>query len=227
MRNVTVAAAGLLIFLVVAGAIYLQIISSARQTVTVWALTSSVVAGEQLNGGGGGNVRQVQIARGSDTWDYYLEDLAARSRRASHSMSTGTILFRSDVLEDDRALVTLSLKTLPPLRGGDSVDVYVLTGTTNTTIVGRGLPVESVSGTNCSILVPASDEPFWINLQAAQASLFVAKSKGIGLPQSSRPQSLTDSIAALSAGASGGVAALPLPTSPIATSPSPSPRRSP
>ena len=195
MRNVTVAAAGLLIFLVVAGAIYLQIITSARQTVTVWALSSSVVAGGQLNGSPGGNVRQVQVGRGSDSWDYFTGDLGAKARRASHGMSVGTLLFRSDVLEDDRALVTLSLKTLPPIRSGDSVDVYVLTGTTNTQMVGRGLPVESVSGTTCSILVPASDEPYWINLQAAQASMYIAKSTGIGVPQSTRPQSLSESIA--------------------------------
>jgi hypothetical protein len=225
MRNVTVAAAGLLIFLVVAGAIYLQILTSARQTVNVWAVSSSVTAGASLSVRDG-NVRQVQIVRGSDTWDYLIDDLGAKAVRASHAMNTGTILFKSDVLEEDRALVTLTLKTLPPLKSGDLVDVYVKTGTSNTTMIGRGLPVDSVKDTNCSIWVPASDEPYWVNLQAGDAALYVARSPGVGVAQSSQALTLTQSIQALnssSGGFGGGAVQLP----PIVASPSPSPRRSP
>lgn len=223
MRNVTVAAAGLLIFLVVAGAIYLQILTSARQTVTVWALSSPVPAGASISVRDG-NARQVQVARGSDSWDYLADDLSAKAVRASHAMNTGTLLFKSDVLDDDRALVTLTLKTKPPLKTGDLVDVYVKTGTNNTTMIGRGLPVESIKDTDCSVWVPAGDEAYWVSLEAGDAALYVARSPGIGVTQSSRALTLTESIQALN-GSSGGFGA-PVQGPPPA-SPSPSPRRTP
>src|SRR6266436_2204171 len=107
-RNVLVALVGLLVFLVVAGAVYLQIIVSARQADTVWAVTSSVTAGDELNGA---NARQVHIPRTGDTWDYFTGDLG--HARAAHDMAPGTVIFNSDILQGDLALVTLSLKTPP------------------------------------------------------------------------------------------------------------------
>jgi hypothetical protein len=74
-------------------------------------------------------------------------------------------------------------------------------------MVGRSLTVNQVSsGSNnnsIAVLVPAADEPHWINLQASNVSLFAARSSGIGVPQL-RAQSMQDAIAALSGGAASG-----------------------
>ena len=123
-RNVLVVAAGLLVFLVVAGAVYLQILVSARQTDAVWAVVNSVSAGDELSAR---NIRVVRIPRTGDDWDYYTGDLLQAHKRAVHQMAGGTLIFNSDVMEQEQALVTLSLKTAPPLtHAGEAVRMATL-----------------------------------------------------------------------------------------------------
>jgi len=215
-RGVVVALAGAVLFLVVAGAVYLEILVSARSTDPVWAVTRDVAAGDQLDST---DVRQVRLPRTGDSWSFYTGDLAATPRRAAHAMPAGTIVFNGDVVSEDQALVTLTLKTPPPLSHGARVDVYAqLNG--QTVIVGRGLVVDSVSGTACSLWVPTSDEPAWVTLAASNLSVYAARSSGIGVPQAARGQNAAEAIATLS-GSGAPLATLAPP------SPSPSPTRAP
>jgi hypothetical protein len=119
-RNVLVAGVGLLVFLIVAGAVYLQILNSASRSDTVWAVSRAVAAGDQLTGD---VVRQTHVPASGDTWDFYSGDLLAAHARASHDMAAGTIVFKKDVQTQDMALVTLSLRTPPPLTHGMTIDV--------------------------------------------------------------------------------------------------------
>jgi hypothetical protein len=213
-RNVPVALLGLLVFMVVAGAIYLQIWSSARQTDLVWTVTSSVAAGDELNGG---NVKQVVVPRSGESLDYYNGDLANAHRRASHDMTTGTLVFRSDFQSQDMALVTLSLRTPPPLTHGNTIDVYALVNN-QTMFVGRRLAVDSVNGTSVSVWVPASDEPYWVTLAAGNIAMYGARSSGIGVPQT-RVQSVTEALSALTGASTSGSGGVPTsgPPTPIPT----------
>lgn len=213
-RSLLVAVAALTMFLVVAGAVYLEILLSAKSTETVWAVSNAVSAGDELSSD---NVKQVRLPRTGDTWAFYSGDLPSAHRRAAHSMPVGTMLFKSDVLEKDVAMVTLSLKAPPPLRHGDSVDVYTQVGG-QVMIVGRGLIVDSVNGTSCSVWVPTADEPSWVTLQAGNLAVFAARSSGVGVPQSLRGESTNEAVATLSGSAI---------TDPAALLPSPRPSGSP
>lgn len=213
-RSLLVAVAALMMFAVVAGAVYLEILVSAKSTDTVWAVNSAVSAGDELTAD---NVKKVGLPRTGDTWALYSGDLPSAHRRAAHSMPVGTMLFKSDVLEKDMALVTLALKAPPPLRHGDTVDVYTQVGS-QVLIVGRGLIVDSVNGNSCSVWVPTADEPSWVTLQAGNLAVFAARSSGVGVPQSLRGETTTEAVATLSGSAI---------TDPAALQPTPRPSASP
>ena len=217
-RNALLAAAALLVFVAVAVAVDLQIVLQAHSTETVWAVTRPVSAGDQLTSA---NVRQVQIPQTGTTWDFYSGDLLKDSRRVGHAMNAGTMIFQTDLLPQDLSLVTLSLKTPPPLTHGDSVDVYANVNG-RTLIVGRNLVVDSTNGGNYSVWMPASDEPAWITLQANNVALFAALSSGVGVPDT-EAQNISDALNTLSGGSAsaGSIAVSPSPSA----SPTPSPRK--
>jgi hypothetical protein len=227
-RNVLVAFVAMLVFVVVAGAVYLELAASAGARDVVWEISRSVTAGELLTPD---NVQQQRIPHAGDNIPYFAGQLQKNVSRASHDMGTGTILFQDDVLNDDLALVNLSLKTPPQLTRGETIDVYAQFGS-QTMMVGRRLVVDQVSSSSntntVAVLVAAADEPNWISLQAGNVSLFAARSSGIGVPQR-RAQSVQDAIAALSGGATGvtGVGTI-APTPPGSTpAPTPSPTKKP
>ncbi len=212
-RNVLVAGVGLLVFLIVAGAVYLQIVSNANRSDMVWAVSRSVAPGDAFTTD---NVHQTRIPATGDAWDFYTGDLLAAHVRASHDMTPNTIVFKTDVQERDMALVTLSLRTPPPLAHGYTIDVYAQIGN-QTTMVGRHLAVDQFQGGTASVWVPAAEEPAWINLQASNVALFAARSSGVGVPQT-HGQSIQEALATLSGGSATG---------PVTTVPTPVPSASP
>jgi hypothetical protein len=215
-RSVLVAIVAMVVFVVVAGAIYLELAASAGAKDTVWEVTQSVAAGDQLVG----NVHRQTIPHAGDGLALYAGSIGTSSR-ASHDMAAGTILFSNDVIDQDLALINLTFRTPPQLGHGNTIDVYAQVGTL-TTLVGRRLMVDQVNGSNCSVLVPAEDEPSWVTLQASNVPLFAARSTGVGVPQT-RPQSMSDAIATLTGGSTTSV---PIGgSSPLAPAPTPTPKK--
>lgn len=229
-RNVLVAIVAMLVFVVVAGAVYLELAASVGARDLVWEVSRSVSAGELLTPD---NVQQQRIPHAGGI-NYFTGQLQANVSRASHDMGVGTILFQDDVLNDDLALVNLTLKTPPQLTRGETIDVYAQQGS-QTVLVGRRLMVDQVSSgggassstsNSVAVLVAASDEPHWISLQAGNVSLFAARSSGIGVPQL-RAQTVQDAIAALSGGATGGTGTGIIGQTPATPLPTPSPTKKP
>jgi hypothetical protein len=226
-RNVLVAIVAMLVFVVVAGAVYLELAASAGAKDLVWEVSRSVTAGEMLTPD---NVQQQHIPHVGDNLDYFTGQLQTNVSRASHDMGAGTILFQDDVLNENLALVNLTLKASPQLARGETIDVYAQQGG-QTTMVGRRLMVDQVntSSTNNSVavLVAAVDEPYWISLQAGNIPLLAARSSGIDVPQP-RAQTTQESIAALSGGATSSIGSGTIGQTPPATpAPTPSPTRKP
>jgi hypothetical protein len=229
-RNVLVAIVAMLVFVVVAGAVYLEVIASASAKDLVWEVSRSVTTGELLTSD---NVQQQRVPHAGQNLDYFTGQLQTNVSRAAHDMGAGTLLFQDDVLNDDLALVNLTLRTSPQLARGQTIDVYAQQGD-QTTLVGRRLMVDQVTSSGGSsssannsvaVLVAAADEPYWISLQASNVALYAARSSGIGVPQV-RAQS-KDAIAALSGGATAGLGTGTfVPTTPT-PSPTPSPTKKP
>src|SRR5215471_18339557 len=140
-RNVLVAVVAMLVFVVVAGAVYLELAASAGAKDLVWEISRSVTAGELLTPD---NVQQQRIPHAGQNLPYFSGQLQAKVSRASHDMGAGTILFQDDVLNDDMALVNLTLRTAPQLARGQTIDVYALQRS-QTMLVGRPLMVDQVN----------------------------------------------------------------------------------
>ena len=194
-RNPLFAIMATLVFLVAAGLLYLQVWASSNRTEQVWQLSRPVMAGDLLTGD---NVRQVSFPASGDALDYFRGDLLGAHAKAAHEMAANTVLYKLDVQTQDLALVTLTIKTPPPVSHGQHVDVFAQQGSQNQ-LVGRGLIVDQVNGGTVSVWVPADTEPAWITLQANNVALFAARSNGVGVPQS-RAQSVQDAIATLGGG---------------------------
>jgi len=216
-RNALVAILGMVVFLVVAGAFYLEIAAASRATDLVWMTTQPVQSGKPLDQG---NVQRTRVPRAGTALDLYTGDLRKNPMRAAHEMSAGTILFSHDVLSDNnQALVNLTLRTPPALSPGQRIDVYAQQGS-QTMLVGQGLTVEQISGnngTNASVWVNVEDEAYWIAVQSGSTvTLYAARSNGVGVTKNGGVTQ-QDALRAL-AGFSTGVPA----SSP---SPSPTPRK--
>jgi hypothetical protein len=223
-----VAGALTLVVLAVIGLIYLQVLAQSRATREAWLLTRDVAAGAVLNDS---NVKRVRIPLTGD--QFSVLEGSPMKRRTSHRLNAQSILRPDDLLGSDTAQVPISVRSAPSIGVGDSIDVYAVVGS-RTVLVGRRLVV-AATGSPMTLIVSASDEPYWIALQANNVSLFVAKSRGIGVPGVGQGVGVNDAVANLSGSALSGPVltgpsadptAQPLVSPPPSAPPSPAPQRS-
>lgn len=209
-RRIFLTVGGALVLLAVIGAVYLEILVQSRSTHHVWMATQDVVAGSELTAQ---NVRRASVPDTGDSILYYRGNPISEHRRAGHALSAGHLLADDDLMQFEMVRVPVTFKAAPPLRRGDTIDVYTVLQ--NRTIqVGRSLTVETPS----TIWVPAPDEPAWVTLQANGAPLFAVASSGVGVPSSSG-LAINDAVSSLAGSASGRGTSIPA----GATSPSPKP----
>jgi hypothetical protein len=160
--------------LVVLAFLALDTIGRPQDTLSVWVLTRSVVAGATLDSS---SVRQEHIPATRDPYSYLTT--APNGRFAAHALSPGDILRQDDV--ESAPLVAVPVKLGGYQAGaGDTIDIYAIEGG-RATLVGRGITVINTS----TIQVPASDEPLWIALYGSSATLLGARSNGTGVPDGS------------------------------------------
>jgi hypothetical protein len=228
-----VAVALTLVVLAVIGLIYLQVLAQSRATRQAWLLTHDVGAGIVLNDS---NVKRIRVPATGD--QFSLLEESPMQRRTAHRLSAQSLLRQDDLLGGDTVQVPVSIRSAPTITAGDSIDVYAVVGT-RTVLVGRQLIV-AATGNPLTLVVAASDEPYWIALQANNVSLFAARSRGVGVP-GGPGIGVNDAVANLSgsaltgpvlaspstsAGATASAPATasptPLPPTPRAGSPSPS-----
>lgn len=217
IRRQLVGAALTLVVIAVIGLLYLQAVAQSRATRDAWMLTHDVVAGALL---GDGDVKHIRIPAAGD--QFALLDGTPVHRRASHRMGAQTLLSADDLLGDDMVQVPVSVRAVPGVAAGDTLDVYAVAGT-RTVLVGRRLVVIG-AGNPMTVLVSAADEPDWVALEANNVSLFAAKSTGVGVPPNAGV-AVNDAIASLSGvSQTGPVLSSGPPVTPPAASPRPSPR---
>jgi hypothetical protein len=219
-RNVVLYIGGAVVMLAVIGAIYLEIIVQSRSTHEVWMVTQDVAAGATFSGD---NVRRVSVPDTGDSITYYHGDPIASRKRAGRTLGGGHLLADDDLLRTEMVLVPVSFKSAPPLKNGDTIDVYTQLGT-RTVQVGKSLTVQSAT----TIWVPAVDEPSWVTLQANSAPLFAVTSSGVGVPVSTG-LGLQDAVSTLAGSVAGGVPGVSLapPPAPATAVPGATPRPSP
>lgn len=222
MRRQLVGAALTLVVIAVIGLLYVQAIAQSRATRDAWMLTRDVAAGAQL---GAADVKRIRVSAAGD--HFAVLDSSPVHRRTAHRMSARALLTADDLLGDDTVQVPVSVRAVPAVAEGDTLDVYAVVGG-RTVLVGRRLIVVG-TGSPMTLLVSAADEPNWVALEANNVSLFAAKSAGVGVPVSPAV-AVSEAISSLSgtsqAGpvlATGGPPPATPPTAPPAT-PTPRPR---
>jgi hypothetical protein len=194
-----VAAALTLVVLAVMGLIYLQVVAQSRATRDAWLLTRDASAGALLDDS---NVKKVRVPLAGDQFSLLQESPV--QRRTAHRLGAQSLLRPDDLLGSDAVQVPVSVRSAPSIAVGDSIDVYAVVGS-RTVLVGRRLIVAS-TGNPLTLVVSASDEPYWITLQANNVSLFAAKSRGVGLPSQGQGQgvAVNEAVANLSGSALSG-----------------------
>src|SRR5207253_2255651 len=211
--------------------IYLQVVAQSRATREAWLLTRDVSAGALLDDS---NVKKVRVPLAGDQFSLLQESPV--QRRTAHRLGTQSLLRPDDLLGSDAVQVPVSVRSAPSIGVGDSIDVYAVVGS-RTVLVGRKLVV-AATGNPMTLVVSASDEPYWIALQANNVSLFAAKSRGVGVPSQGQGVAVNEAVANLSGSALSGPVltspggpglASPTPVAQPTTTPplSPSPSRSP
>jgi hypothetical protein len=192
-----VAAALTLVVLAVMGLIYLQVVAQSRATRGAWLLTRDVSAGALLNDS---NVKKVRVPLAGDQFSLLQESPV--QRRTAHRLGAQSLLRPDDLLGSDAVQVPVSVRSAPSIGVGDSIDVYAVVGS-RTVLVGRRLIV-AATGNPLTLVVSASDEPYWIALQANNVSLFAAKSRGVGVPSQGQGVAVNEAVANLSGSALSG-----------------------
>jgi len=175
IRRQLVGAALTLVVIAVIGLLYLQALAQSRATRDAWMLTRDVTAGALLDGT---DVRRIRVPSAGDQFAV-LGDSPIH-RRAAHRMSAQTLLTPDDLLDDDMVQVPVSLRVVPGVAAGDTLDVYAVVGP-RTVLVGRRLIVVA-AGNPTTLLVAPADEASWMALEANNVALFAAKSSGVGVP---------------------------------------------
>ena len=213
---------GLLLTIVVfavIGLLYLQAVAQSQATRAAWMVTRDVPAGTVLDAG---NVKLVHLPAGGD--QFSALDQTPSGRRAAHRLSAQTLITRDDLMSSDAVQVPVTVKVAPGVGAGDTLDLYAVVGT-RTVLVGRRLVVVA-PGNPMTVLVAATDEPYWVTLEANNVALFAAKSAGVGVPPSPSV-SVNDAISNLSGSAQAGsvlVGTAPPASPPARPAPSPTAR---
>jgi hypothetical protein len=222
IRRQLVGVALSLVVVAVIGLLYLQTVAQSRATREAWMLTRDVAAGTLL---GTGDVKLIRVPAVGDRFTV-LEGSPVQ-RRLAHRMRAQALLTADDLLGEDTVQVPVSVRAVPSVAAGDTLDVYAVVGG-RTVLVGRRLIVAG-TGNPMTLLVAAADEPSWVALEANNVSLFAAKSAGVGVP-TGPAVAVGEAISSLSGTsqsgpvlAAGGTPATPPPSTPAAT-PRPSPR---
>lgn len=221
IRRQLVGAALTLVVIAVIGLLYLQTVAQSRATREAWMLTHDVAAGTLL---GEADVKRVRVPAAGDQFN--VLDASPLHRRTAHRMSAQTLLTADDLLDAETVQVPVSVRVVPTVVEGDTLDVYAVVGG-RTVLVGRRLIVAS-AGNPLTLLVGAADEPDWVALEANNVSLFAAKSTGVGVPPNPAV-AVGDAISSLSGTSPAGavLAGSGQPPAPQVPPASPTPRPSP
>lgn len=205
-----------------------ELINSAA-TVSVYRLHQDVRRGAPFSLG---DVDRVQLARGSADFNFVNPDQKLDKQRYTLNLKGGDILRPDDIeAQGLKVAIRLTVESPPPVNAGDVVDIFTKMGTQEVAI-GRQIAIDTISGTDVTILVDAKEENAWISLSAEKTAVSIVKStaqvgSGNFTDSTSAVGILCNKAAGSSAQCSGGgggaptTSPAPAATPPAATPPHP------
>lgn len=146
-------------------------------------LTTQVLPGQHVTRS---DVAKVNIALGGQP--VVLISGLPRDTIAAIPLNPGTLLQASDFVNQSLAQVEIAIQHTPTVAIGDTLDIYLnntgnvtstssagtsatSAGATGVVLLGVGIPVTAVSGSNITILVPFAAASYWATVSAAQPQL--------------------------------------------------------
>ena len=161
------------IVLVLGVMVYLQQ-SGNQQTVTVFVLKHSVLAGSRYSSD---DVSAVPIRAQEGDFNYIHRSPAQYAARYTQDMRAADII-RDDDLRDvaSDVEIAVSLQTPPPLSAGDRIDVFATVGAGRQARIGQSVTVLTASGGALTILVPVEDESAWVTIASSSVALHAVRS---------------------------------------------------
>lgn len=190
------------IVLVLSVMVYLEQ-SGRQQTITVYVLKHSVLAGSPYSADDV-FTESVRAQEG----DFNYEHRAPGQYAARYTQDLrGNDILRADDLVDAGAQVEIAvtLQASPPLSPGDRIDVFATVGGGRQARIGQGVTVLTASGGALTILVPVEQEEAWISVASSSIALHAARSAQTD-PSSLQPLSPDDAVSHLCGSSCAGAA---------------------
>jgi hypothetical protein len=161
------------IVLVLGAMVYLQQ-QGGQQTVTVYILKHTVLAGSSYSAD---DVTAVQLHATEGNFNYEHRSPSQFAARYTEELRGNDIL-RDDDLIDAAAQVEIAvtLQSPPPVSAGDRIDVFATVGGGRQARIGQAVTVLTASGGALTILVPVAEEEAWISVAASSIALHAARS---------------------------------------------------
>jgi hypothetical protein len=182
--------------------------SGRQQTVTVYILRHSVLAGSPYSAD---DVTAESVRAQEGDFNYEHRGPGQYVARYTQDLRSSDIL-RDDDLVDAGAQVEIAvtLQAPPPLSSGDRIDLFATVGGGRQARIGQGIVVLTASGGALTILVPIDQEEAWISVASSSIALHAARSAQMD-PTSLQPLSPDDAVSHL-CGASCAAAVPPAAT---------------
>ncbi len=190
------------IVLVLGVMVYLQQ-AGGQQTITVYILRHSVLAGSTYSAA---DVAAVTVR--AQEGDFSYEHRAPGQYQARYSQNlNGDDILRDDDLVDAGAQVevAVTVQAPPPLSAGDRVDLFATIGGGRQARIGQAVTVLTASGGALTILVPVQQEEAWISVASSSLALHAARSAQLD-PSSLQPLSPDDAVSRLCGSSCAAVA---------------------
>ncbi len=180
-----------------------------QQTVTVYVLRHSVLAGSNYSAD---DVTAVSLR--AQEGDFNYEHRAPGQYLARYTQDLrGNDIVRDDDLVDTGAQVevAVTLQAPPPLAPGDRIDVFATVGGGRQARIGQGVTVLTASGGALTILVPLDQEEAWVSVASSSIALHAARSAQLD-PSPLQPLNPDDAVSRLCG--SSCIGAAPPPATP-------------
>ena len=181
------------IVLVLGVMVYLQQ-AGGQQTLTVYILKHSVLAGAAYSAD---DVSAATVR--AQEGDFSYEHRAPGQYAARYAQNlNGNDILRDDDLVDAGAQVEIAVtvQSPPPLSAGDHIDLFATVGGGRQARIGQALTVLTASGGALTILVPVQQEEAWVSVASSSIVLHAARSAQLD-PSSLQPLSPGDAVSRL------------------------------
>jgi hypothetical protein len=177
-----------------------------QQTVTVFILKHSVLAGAPYSAD---DVSATSVRAQEGDFNYERRTPGQYVARYTEDLSGNDIVREDDlVAAASQVEIAVTLQAPPPLNAGDRIDVFATMGGGLQARIGQGVTVLTASGGALTILVPVDQEEAWMSIAASSTALHAARSAQLD-PSSLQPLNPGDAVTRLCGSSCAGATSAP------------------